>query len=126
MPGVFRVFTTAAALALGLSCSRHLEEQVDAERLCSDFCERNETCGLAPCIEEFEPQDESCFDICMDAGPHDWNGPCRFLQDEWYACLGALSCTDFHETVGCNDQPLDERPCADETEEYSLCLSEHR
>ena len=119
-----RSFTIVAALALGLACSRHLEEQVDAERACRGFCERDTTCGPASCAGGLAEED--CFDLCMDHEPHDWKGDCRFLQEDWYTCLGDLDCNEFHQTAACVNVPSEDEPCADEAREYALCLSEHR
>ena len=115
----------AAAIGLGFACSRHLEEEVDAEQLCRDFCGLVEECepGAPAFVTSCPSSDTPCFDACMDG---EWDGDCRFLQRDLYECRSSLTCDEFYSQTACSETPSDDQACRKELWDFSLCESEEQ
>lgn len=120
-----RSLVLAGAFALGIACSRHIEEDVDAERLCRDFCELGDACEPeAPEFADGCPSvDDPCFDTCMDNGNRGWEDDCRFLLADYFECINDLTCEDFYGQSACSTVPRDQQACEEERGNYSTCAS---
>lgn len=113
------------AVVLGLAgagaCSDRKVEAKDeeAERLCGQYCEKYDECGVSL---EGHSVDE-CMDNCVG---FDWVwGPnCRAEYVRTYSCLNDLSCADFAVTEDF-DAPDEMKSCRAENTSSSNCTAEH-
>lgn len=111
-------FTTTVLACLALACSRDtLEEEVDAEAHCNNYCD-----ALTECGHTFD----HCMDGCLSEKRGVWTGPCKHLRADYTTCLAELSCEELAPYVNVSlDPPPSERACYPEQYEVSYCDSEH-
>jgi hypothetical protein len=124
------VLLVAFGFLAGLACSdRHLEDDEDeeAERLCRALCDLAQACerGAPDYVRQCPGANEECFHSCLEAGPLNWNEPCRELRIQYMECMIDLDCDELYEQNPCSEVQWDEQPCADENWDYSYCVGTH-
>lgn len=126
-----------------LGCSdRHVEDEdeVDAERICSGYCDLRETClpGAPGFVTSCPGYDiyPTCHDDCLSSGGpvkdsdlgKNLHGPCRLLRADYYECINALTCEEWYDNAPyavCSDTPPDQQPCWEEADAYGNCVGKH-
>jgi hypothetical protein len=113
------------------------DDEIDVERICSDYCELRERCSPgAPDYVMSCPGSgvfPTCYDDCVMSGGagkrkdlgRNWTDACRFERADYYDCVVSSTCEEWYQNDGCSGTPVEDRRCGEEDLAYGVCRGSH-